>query len=338
MQPWRLRAVRAPVVVAPRVALAVLALVAGVAIPGAAGAQGESGNELDRFMERVLAQRERNAAARLQYVLDEESRLHLTGPGGTVLWAFRGEYTWYERDGFFVRSPTRIDGVTIDEASRRQYEAEWLEREQRRHQKRQAERRLPTRMPEAQAAGRDGAPLSPADPAWAGIEPRFVSDSYFLEFEFEPGNYYLAGRETLDGHDVLRIEYYPEQLFTEPDADGRDGDTERARGQDAAAMDKTSLVTLWVDPARHQIVRYTFDNVGFDFLPGRWLFRLDDLTVSMTMRQPFEGVWLPERIDMGAAVSLATGAFEVRGTRAYTNYREATAAGRLLAIDPDPPR
>ena len=103
-------------------------------------------------------------------------------------------------------------------------------------------------------------------------------------------------------------------------------------------MDKTSLVTLWVDPARHQIVRYTFDNVGFDFLPGRWLFRLDDLTVSMTMRQPFEGVWLPERIDMGAAVSLAIGAFEVSGTRSYTNYREATAAGRILASDPDPPR
>lgn len=338
MQPSRLRAVQAPVVIAPGAALAVLALVAGAATPGAAGAQDESGNELDRFMERVLAQRERNAAARLQYVLDEESRLRLTGPGGTVLWAFRGEYTWYERDGFFVRSPTRIDGVTIDEASRRRYEAEWLEREQRRHQTRQEERRLPTRTPEAQAAGRDGAPLSPSDPAWVGIEPRFVSDSYFLEFEFEPGNYYLAGRETLDGHDVLRIEYYPEQLFTEPDDDGRDGDTERSRGQEAAAMDKTSLVTLWVDPAQHQIVRYTFDNVGFDFLPGRWLFRLDDLTVSMTMRQPFDGVWLPERTDMGAAASLATGTFELSGTRAYTNYREATAAGRILASDPDPPR
>ena len=340
MQPRRERAVRAPVVTASGAALAVLALVAGVATPGAAGAQDESDNELDRFMERVLAQRERNAAARLQYVLDEESRLHLTGPGGAVLWAFRGEYTWYERDGFFVRSPTRIDGVTIDEASRRRYEAEWLEREQRRHRRHQEERRSPARasMPEAQAAGRDGAPPSPSDPAWAGIEPRFVSDSYFLEFEFEPGNYYLVGRETLDGHDVLRIEYYPEQLFTEPDDDGRDGDTERARGQEAAAMDKTSLVTLWVDPARHQIVRYTFDNVGFDFLPGRWLFRLDDLTVSMTMRQPFEGVWLPERIDMGAAVSLAIGAFELSGTRAYTNYREATAAGRILAVDPAPPR
>lgn len=103
-------------------------------------------------------------------------------------------------------------------------------------------------------------------------------------------------------------------------------------------MDKTSLVTLWVDPVQHQIVRYTFDNVGFDFLPGRWLFRLDDLTVSMTMRQPFEGTWLPERIDMRAAVSLAIGAFELSGTREHTNYREATTGGRIRAIGPDLPR
>lgn len=333
MPPWRLSAVRAPIA-----ALAALALLPGVATPGASGAQDEIDNELDRFMERVLAQRERNAAARLQYVLDEESRIRLTGPGGDVLWGFRGEYIWYERDGFFVRSPTRLDGVAIDEASRRDYETEWLARERRRHQKRQEERRLPT--PVSEAAGRDGAPLSPSDPAWVDIEPRFVSDSYFLEFEFEPGNYYLVGRETLDGHDVLCIEYYPEQLFTEPDDDGPARDTERERDGDreAAALDKTSLVTLWVDPVQHQIVRYTFDNVGFDFLPGRWLFRLDDLTVSMTMRQPFEGIWLPERIDMRAAVSLAIGAFELSGTRAYTNYREATTGGRIRAIGPDLPR
>ena len=146
MQPWRLSAVRAPVA-----ALAALALLPGVAAPGASGAQDEIDNELDRFMERVLAQRERNAAARLQYVLDEESRIRLTGPDGDVLW-------------------------------------------------------------------------------------------------------------------------------------GSAANT-----------------------------------------PG-------------TMRQPFEGIWLPERIDMRAAVSLAIGAFELSGTRAYTNYREATTGGRIRAIRPELPR
>ena len=34
-----------------------------------------------------------------------------------------------------------------------------------------------------------------------------------MDFKFEPGNYYLAGREQLDGQQVLRIEYYPKHMF-----------------------------------------------------------------------------------------------------------------------------
>ncbi len=474
--------------------LAVLALVA-VAGAGAAGAQDDDDNELDRFMELVLEQRERNAAARLEYVLDEQSQFRLTGPGGVALWGFRGEYTWYVRDGFFVRSPVRIDGVTIDEARRREYEADWLRREQRRSERRRDERRSPTRVSRrstrdnvrmaverlwgapvegelldtvteqartwgddhaaitaaadrilealggvaavgfdrAVERARDGFPMletgrlladevaamiegavkgiapaargatddefarflelldlaigfeltitppaltaaglradpaagearaaalaerrrallalaegasgrePPADPAWGGIEPRFVSDAYFLDFEFDPGNYYLVGRERLDGQDMLRIEYYPEQMFTEREDDaGGDPDPRGGGDRDeAAAMEKTSLVTLWVDPEQHQIVRYTFDNLGFDFLPGRWLFRLDDVTASMTMRRPFPGVWLPARIDVRAALSLATGTYEATATRTYTGYREAETGGRVRAVGPDLPR
>ena len=40
-------------------------------------------------------------------------------------------------------------------------------------------------------------------------------------------------------------------------------------------MNKVSLVTIWVEPKSHQIVKYTFDNVNFDFLPAAWLLRLD---------------------------------------------------------------
>ena len=54
-------------------------------------------------------------------------------------------------------------------------------------------------------------------------------------------------------------------------------------------MNKTALVTLWVDPAEYQIVKYTFDNVWMDFLPGAWLVRVDDIRASMTMGQPFPG-------------------------------------------------
>ena len=44
-----------------------------------------------------------------------------------------------------------------------------------------------------------------------------MSEAYFMDFKFEPGNYYLAGREKLEGHDVLRIEYYPTHLSTTTD-------------------------------------------------------------------------------------------------------------------------
>ena len=96
-----------------RQGLAVLALLS-VVLAGV-GAQEE--NELDRFMARVLEQQERNAAPRLEYVLDERAEVHLTGPDRTLL--VRGEYTWYARDGVFVRSPIRVDGVTIGAAERR---------------------------------------------------------------------------------------------------------------------------------------------------------------------------------------------------------------------------
>ena len=49
------------------------------------------------------------------------------------------------------------------------------------------------------------------------IEPRFISAAYFMDFKFEPGNYALVGRETIEGRDVLRIEHYPTKLFTDDD-------------------------------------------------------------------------------------------------------------------------
>ena len=58
-------------------------------------------------------------------------------------------------------------------------------------------------------------------------------------------------------------------------------------------MNKTALITLWIDPREHQIVKYTFDNVWLDFLPAGWLVKIDDIRASMTMGQPFPGVWLP---------------------------------------------
>ncbi|MGH9146802.1 MAG: hypothetical protein ACRD1Q_08845, partial [Vicinamibacterales bacterium] len=88
-------------------------------------------------------------------------------------------------------------------------------------------------------------------------------------------------------------------------------------------MNKASLVTLWVEPKLHQIVKYTFDNVGLDFLPGRWLVHVDEIRASMVMREAFPDVWLPAQLDIGAEVVLAPGRFEVSQKVEYSDYREA---------------
>ena len=473
------------------------ALTAG--LPLAAGQNDDGASEIDRFMERVLERRAENAAVRRQYVLDEDVRFRVTGPGGEPLWGSHREYTWYERDGIFVRSPVRAEGVDIDEERRREYENEWLARERRSARRRRPDGvsratismrsprtnvemaierlwggevdgelldaivdealawgdhhaaivaashrilaarggigavgfdvavtqardgfvmleegrlypnevaamlegivsaaapaaagasdegfgrllelldlavRFRVRFAPPEATGMAGArraafadareavlgipePPAEGDPAGAAAEgsgvldgdgwqipgsvetipePRFVSDAYFLDFAFEPGNYLLAGRETLNGREVLRIEYYPDELFV-GHADPGAADTEAAAADrsSAASMNKTSLITLWIDPAEHQVIRYTFDNLGFDFLPGRWLVRLDDLTATMTMGQPFEGVWLPEEIEIRAAMSLATGSYEMTGTRSYSNHRAADSGGRIRTVGP----
>ena len=188
--------------------------------------------------------------------------------------------------------------------------------------------------------------------------PRFVSEAYFMDFKFEPGNYYLAGRELLEGHQVLRIEYYPKRMFNDSEEDQNkdkdkagadaknDGDRERNREQQdrernrerqdrernrereleeriERQMNKTALVTLWVDPAEHQIVKYTFDNVWMDFLPAGWLVKVDDIRASMTMGQPFPGIWLPREMNIHAGVTMAMGSLEAAYARRFSDYKQA---------------
>ncbi len=164
-----------------------------------------------------------------------------------------------------------------------------------------------------------------------------MSEAYFMDFKFEAGTYYLAGRDRIEGHDVLAIEYYPAQLFDGdrgPDDDRRE---ERRRNRRDSTdeqtinrkMNKTALVTLWVDPSEHQIVKYTFDNVWLDFLPGAWLVRMDGIRASMTMGQPFPGVWLPREIDIQAQATLANGSFEITYGRAFSHYRLAEVTTRI---------
>lgn len=321
----RPRRIRRPVLLVAA-AIGVLVLVA----PIAAGSRSPS--DLDEFMARVLARRDENWRKLEQYVLDEREKARLAGPGGLALAGFERDYTWFIRDGVFVRSPVRVDGVAVGEQDRRTYEQDWVERQRRREARAQAREGSAQPIPaERSSTGSDDAAGQDAGGAGAldilRQEPQFVSAAYFLKFKFEPGRYALVGRESFEGREVLRIEYYPARLFggDVTSASTRDGDEERIERQ----MNKVALVTLWVEPATHQVLQYTFDNVGFDFLPARSVVRLDDVRASMRMVQAFPDVWLPGHIDARVALTLANGTFTALYDIDYRNYRQADVKARI---------
>src|SRR5256885_4979512 len=109
-----------------RIVVAVLALIA-IAAPARTPAAAAP-SDLDAFMRQVLARRDDNWKKLQQYILDEREQVEVRGPAHISLWGEKRDYTWYIRDGFFVRSPLKVNGVAIGEADRRQYEAEYLQR------------------------------------------------------------------------------------------------------------------------------------------------------------------------------------------------------------------
>lgn len=327
-------------------ALAALLCLAALAaaVPSRVTAQ----SDLDAFMTRVLARRDDNWKKLQQYVLEETEAFDLTGPGGLPLWGMRREYSWFIRNGIFVRSPVKANGVALSDADRRKAEDEWLRREVSREErrKRRADRDrqgLPAE-PGNRAGGLsptgvqvvEGTPTTAADlPSNVddllkqGGDPQFVSSSYFLKFRFEQGRYALAGREKVDGQDALKIEYYPGTgLFNE----GRSRPNRKVRDKEDAIeekMNKVSLVTLWIDQKTHQILQYTFDDIDMDFFPGRALIRVSDLKATMRMAQAFPDVWLPRSIQMHFGLMLAVGAVDAAYKVDYLNYKQADVTYKI---------
>jgi hypothetical protein len=280
-------------------------------------------------MEKVLVRRDDNWRKLQQYILDERARFEVRGPGRIPIWGDDREFTWYIRDGYFVRSPLRVNGVEVSESDRRSYEEKFVRQVQAR-EKREADSQSDTPKPE-EATPAD-APADVQDLIQQTREPQFISTAYFLRFKFEQGRYALVGRETFETRQVLRIEYYPTRLFDDDDRKNRSGrsrdsQSSNPRGQEVMRlMNKASLVTLWVEPKLHQIVKYTFDNVGLDFLPGRWLVHVDEIRAGMVMREAFADVWLPARLDVGASVVFASGRFDFSQRVEYLDYREANVS------------
>ena len=272
------------------------------------------GDDIDRFMERVLAQRDAAPWRGLgDFVLRETYSFELDAPPDSRLSSFRHvrEYEWYVREGTAVRSPVLVDGVGIDDATRRGYERSWLREEER-------------RRAELRADSDNGGTESRGLAEREDPEPRFVTDFfYFLEWTLEPGEYYFVGRETVAGRQVIRIEFYPTGRFWE-----------EAGERINRGIVKTSMVTLWVDPEIHQIVQYAFENAGLDFLRFRWLVRADGLQAVMELA-PVRGVWMPARMTLSGRATTALGEYAATFTQEFFDYRQVDTGARLAGPESD---
>src|SRR5436190_12959477 len=160
-----------------RVPALVLAALAAAILPASTRVAAQS--DLDALMRQVLERRDDNWKKLQQYILDERETIDLRGPAGTTLWGERHDYTWYIRDGYFVRSPVKFNGVTISEADRRKYEAEYLER-QRQREKRAQERAAATGQAPAPAPSADAPPTDVDGVIRQTRQPEFISSAYFL--------------------------------------------------------------------------------------------------------------------------------------------------------------
>jgi hypothetical protein len=313
---------------------------AGVMASPSAWTSPAAQSDLDALMKKVLAQRDENWKKLQQYILDEREQIEVHGSGRVPVWGDRRDYSWFIKDGYFVRSPLKVNGVSVSEDDRRKAEDEYLHRIKEREKRREQGQGQGGSV----SVGSGGVTVEHADPADQNFDsfikqarqPEFIESAYFLRFKFEEGKYAFVGKEKFEGQDVLKIEYYPTRLFShEQDVKTKKEEKKtKTREDDLDAtiekmMNKVSLVTIWVEPKANQIVKYTFDNVNFDFLPAAWLLRVSDLKASMTMSQAFTDVWLPRDVDMYFAAMLAVGAFDVRYHIDYHDYRQATTSGRI---------
>ena len=310
-------------------------LILAVCLAAAASATPSAQSDLDSLMSRVLDRRDENWKKLQQYTLNEQETLQITALGAFRVYGFERDYLWFPRAGFFVRSPLSADGVRIDEDERHRAEDRWLSRAENR-EKRQAERAKKKQSEEEETECQ----TTPGDVILTGavedvilqsFEPGFIRSANFLRFKFDKGQYAMVGRDRMLDRDVLKIEYYPKILFNDPkkqiERKMRDPNDEDEKFD--AQMDKVSLVTLWVDPAERQILRYEFRIIDMDFLPGGSFVRVDSTRATMQMAEPFPNVWLPASVAMRFRLTSAAGPLEARYDVKYRDYRLPTVTARV---------
>lgn len=245
--------------------------------------------DIDEFMSKVMQNRRIDAERLRDYVFSEKEELDIKGPRIAAIESFRREYVWFVRDGYLVRSPVKINGVKVSKEEQSAAEEEWIKREKKRTRGNSLDREA------------------------------------FFGFKFEFGRYLFAGEQEFEGRKAVVVEYYPMMRGDEDrrrKTDKRDDDLD-------TLFEKTFLVTMLIAPEEHQILRITFDNVGLDFIPARWLVRINDVKASMVMDKPVEGVWLPREISAYGSVSTATMDLSIQYSRKFFAYARSDVKVKL---------
>ncbi len=294
--------------------LALTVLVAPLA--GGVGSAAPQDDEIDAFMEKVLERRDTNREDLHEYTVRDREVIEVTGAGGEKIESQVGEYTWFVREGYLVRSPETINGAKVGDTVRERAEEKFLERARNREEQRAREE---------------------AEPELAsthGLRHRRLEGTereYLLGAPFEAGNYLLVGFEEFEGQEVARIEYYPQELF---EGDGEDVDDDVMWG-----IQKTSRVTLWVLVEQHQIVKAAWDSLNLDFLPYRWLLQVDDVQGELVMHKPFpdQDVWLPREIVVNGEFTMATGSYTASYTLEYFDYKKTDVDAKVRFRQPGAP-
>jgi hypothetical protein len=154
----------------------------------------------------------------------------------------------------------------------------------------------------------------------------------FFGFKFEPGRYLYAGEQQFEGRKTVVVEYYP-QVSHGNKNNGNKGD--KNKNDVGGLFEKTFLVTMLIYPEEHQILRITFDNVGLEFLPGRWLARVNDIKASMVMDKPKGDIWLPAEVSAYGNFSAANMDVSLNYSREFYSYAKSDVKVKLWFGDMD---
>jgi len=240
-------------------------------------------------MTKVLERREIDWNRLHNYVFSERETLEIKASLLPALGNIRREYLWRVRDGYIIRTPVKANGVSVSKDEQTRAENEWIEQQKRK-------------------------------------KGRGLEREAFFGFKFQPGRYLYAGKKIVDNRELTVIEYYPDfrdehedEAKAEDKRKKKPGDPESEEYYERM-FEKAFVATMLIDPAEHQIVQMTFDNVGLDFLPARWLVRVSDIKATLTMDKPYGDVWLPKTISAWGSVSTANGDLSLRYSREFFDY------------------